>query len=292
MPQHLKERLYQPFALLLERRLQSRAADAPPLVVSLGGLPGTGKSTFVRACSELLQQRFGRRVCGFSLDDVYLTQVERVELARSTHPLLEFRGVPGTHDLELAFATLERLMTLSGDESVAVPRFDKLRDERATEPEWPVVRGRQHVVFLDAWFWGTLPGSAETLATALNERERREDPDGRYRAHVRAALAGRYQELFARSQLHVHLLAPNHEASVRWRIEQGRNEALARGLDPAEVDPLRVRRFLELFERVGGWPRAPRAEIVVHLGEAHLPTEIAPTPELADEWARAQSASA
>ena len=35
-----------------------------------------------------------------SLDDFYLPRAERVDLAKSIHPLAITRGPPGTHDVE------------------------------------------------------------------------------------------------------------------------------------------------------------------------------------------------
>ncbi len=43
------------------------------------------------------------------------------------HPLLTTRGVPGTHDVELAQATID---SLAGDEPALLPAFDKATDDR------------------------------------------------------------------------------------------------------------------------------------------------------------------
>jgi hypothetical protein len=58
-------------------------------------------------------------------------------------------------------------------------------------------------------------------------------------------------------------------------------------LDPAELDPERIRRFLDLFQRVGTWPRAARCELRVLLDDRHLPSRTVASPDLVDEWARA-----
>jgi D-glycerate 3-kinase len=287
IPPAVVENVYLPLCVFWTGRVETALPLPSALVVSLSGLPGTGKSTLVRACSALLERLFQRRVCGFSLDDVYLGKALRSDLARRVHPLLASRGVPGTHDVDLAVATLDKLLEAKPEDFTKLPRFDKLTDDAAPREKWPVFQGRPDLILLDGWFWGTLPGSVESLARPLNAREATQDSDGRFRALVRTALGGRYQELFGRSHLHVHVAAPSHEASVRWRIDQGRNDLVARGHDPAQLDPARIRSFLELFERVGTWPRASRSEVVIQLGDDHLPLRVTPTPDLAAEWERA-----
>ena len=42
-----------------------------------------------------------------SIDDLYLTRAARQALGQSVHPLLETRGVPGTHDVALGLAVID-----------------------------------------------------------------------------------------------------------------------------------------------------------------------------------------
>ena len=70
------------------------------MVVGLAGAQGSGKSTMAPRLAGRLAAT-GLRAHVLALDDFYLTHDERAELARSVHPLLATRGVPGTHDLAL-----------------------------------------------------------------------------------------------------------------------------------------------------------------------------------------------
>jgi D-glycerate 3-kinase len=286
LPQNLLERLYLPLCRLLVARGQRAAARSEPELVSLSGLPGTGKSTLVSVLDTLLA-RLGVRACGFSLDDVYLTRAERNALAERVHPLLAQRGVPGTHDLELAARTLDALLRAEEGGKVPLPRFDKLLDDRAPIATWPVFVGRPHVVFVDGWFWGSAPPPDASPGKPMNAREAREDPDGRFREYVAKALAQGYPALFAQPRLNVHLRAPDHETSVRWRIEQGRAELASRGHDPETHDAARTRRFLDLFQRVGTWPRAAGPELSVALDDTHDCASVTPSSELVAEWQHA-----
>jgi D-glycerate 3-kinase len=236
-------------------------------VAALGGPPGSGKSTLVNALRDVLERRHGLATAAFSLDDVYLTKEERLALGRDVHPLLATRGVPGTHDLVLANALLDALPRAGTARPVSVPRFDKLRDDRAPAGDGEVVVRRPDVIFLDAWFWGAAPPAEESLETPVNEREAAEDPDGRFRRYVREALAGPYQALFARAHVHVRLRAPSWATTVTWRLEQ--QQAL-RGVAGAPPDAELARentRFLQLFERVAGLPLVREPDLTLELDE-------------------------
>ena len=57
----------------------------------------------------MLEDGYGMRCARLSLDDFYLTRAQREELARTQHPLLRTRGVPGTHDVALGQRTIDAL---------------------------------------------------------------------------------------------------------------------------------------------------------------------------------------
>src|SRR6187551_1750031 len=164
------------------------------VVVGLCGAQGSGKSTAAAALVEILQQEELPAVA-LSIDDFYLPRTERIALAQAVHPLLVTRGVPGTHDVELAQATID---SLAGEEPTLLPSFDKAVDDRLPRSRWRAVQGPMRVLILEGWCVGALPQSADQLAEPVNALEREEDPDGSWRGYVNAALSGRYRALFDR----------------------------------------------------------------------------------------------
>src|SRR5690348_14070644 len=74
--------------------------DGEPILVGLAGAQGSGKSTMAPRVAQQLEDA-GLRTAILALDDFYLTHAERAERARTVHPLLATRGVPGTHDIAL-----------------------------------------------------------------------------------------------------------------------------------------------------------------------------------------------
>jgi D-glycerate 3-kinase len=248
------------------------------LVVGLNGAQGTGKSTLARLLRRLLERVHGLRVAILSLDDIYLTGAERMERAQTIHPLLATRGVPGTHDVELGIRVLHRLRE---NKPIALPRFDKAKDERCPAAEWPPWEGRCDVVIFEGWCVGARPQRADELGAPVNGLERLEDPTGDWRWYVNRELGGRYQALFAELDLLVMLRPPDFDRVYLWREEQeARLRAAAAG--PEVMSPTAVRRFVMHFERLTRfmWEEMPgRADAVVHLGEDHAPVHV----ELGDE---------
>jgi D-glycerate 3-kinase len=220
------------------------------VVVGLCGAQGSGKSTAAIALCAILGHE-GLPAVALSIDDFYLPHAERVALARHVHPLLVTRGVPGTHDVELALATIE---SLAGSEPTLLPAFDKATDDRRPRRQWREIAGPVRVVILEGWCVGARPQSAAQLAVPVNALERDEDPDGRWRNHVNAALERQYPALFNRLSPLVLLAAPSFEVVQAWRSEQEHKlrARLAReGGDASRLmDDAQIARFISHYERV------------------------------------------
>jgi len=220
------------------------------VVIGLCGAQGSGKSTAAAVLCELL----GRQelpALAVSIDDFYLPHAERQELARRVHPLLATRGVPGTHDVELAQAVIESLADAG---ETAVPAFDKATDDRRPRPEWRRVSGPLRAVILEGWCVGARPQTAAELAPPLNALERDEDARGIWRSHVNAALQGPYAALFARLSPLVLLAAPSFEVVLGWRREQEhklRDRLQREGGDASRVmSDAAIARFISHYERI------------------------------------------
>ena len=242
-------------------------------VLGIYGAQGTGKTTFAELLSRYLKDRHDKAVANLSIDDFYYSRAERQQLAADVNPLLATRGPPGTHDVDLALATIRRLTALAPGESIRIPRFDKATDDRAPASAWPTVAGPVDLVILEGWCIGCTPSTPAALAEPLNALERNQDRDGSWRRFVNEAI-GEYQPLFALLCGVVMLKAPSLAAATDWRHEQesklrqsGR-AAADRAMTPSEID-----RFLQLFERVSRRTEAEmehRADVICHLSADHL----------------------
>jgi D-glycerate 3-kinase len=262
------ERYYVPFVRTL---VEWQGQKGGPLLLGVNGAQGTGKSTLAAWIQAYLRHEAGLSCAILSMDDLYLTRAARAALAGQVHPLLETRGVPGTHDVALGVETIDGLL---GGEPVRLPRFDKALDDRSAE--WAPVEGPVDMILFEGWCLAALPEPEGQLTQPINALEREEDPDGIWRGYVNAQLAGPYRALFERIDRLAVLKAPDFACVHAWRAEQEaklRQRVDREGLDGSGLmDASRLRRFMMHYERLTHWmldEMPERADIVWALRPDH-----------------------
>lgn len=213
-----------------------------PYVLGINGAQGSGKSTLARYLQAELGQTFGLQVAVLSLDDLYYPQSHRRWLATQVHPLLATRGVPGTHDISLGLELIRRFRT---GQELSLPRFDKSKDDRATEGEW--LEGPADILIVEGWCLGAESQTEAELVLPINELEEREDTDGVWRSYVNNCLATDYQRFFtALDELWV-LQAPDWQSVLHWRAEQEQKLRQTRGKG---MDAQQLARFMLHYQRL------------------------------------------
>ena len=230
---------------------QAKHKPSPPgaLCVGLNGSQGSGKSTLADYVCCCLAQEHALTAVALSLDDFYLTRAERQSLAADVHPLLQTRGVPGTHDVQLLRQVLEALRTSSA-EPVLIPRFDKSIDDRAPENRWTRCETPVDVIILEGWCLGAQSESARIVAQPINALERDEDPHHLWRSYSNRQLKDEYEPLYAQLDYWVMLAAPGFEQVLRWRMEQEQKlRESAAGGGKGVMSDAQLRRFVQHFER-------------------------------------------
>ena len=259
-------------SLLVDQILSARKRRGRPVVIGLCGAQGSGKSTTAGRLAGKLQAG-GHATAVVSIDDFYLTRSERTALAESTHPLLATRGVPGTHDVELAIHTLLNLLQASAADTVPIPQFDKSRDDRLPEGQWTPHRGSVEVVLLEGWCVGARPQPQDALTTPLNQLEREEDTDGRWRRYVNQRLEGDYADLFSLVDTRILLRPPDFETAYSWRAQQ--EAGLSRtGQSLSPMTDVELRRFIAHYERLTRWILLDEpAHVIVHLDSRRVPIQ-------------------
>jgi D-glycerate 3-kinase len=259
-------------SLMLDHIVSARSRCNRPVVIGLCGAQGSGKSTTAARLAAKLTID-GHATVVLSLDDFYLTRVERMALAESTHPLLITRGVPGTHDVKLAMRTLLKLLQAGAADTVPIPTFDKSRDDRLAEAAWTPHRGPVEVVLLEGWCVGVRPQPQDALAAAVNELEREEDADGHWRRSINQRLETDYADFFRLLDSRILLRPPDFETVYFWRAQQ--EAGLSRtGQSLSAMTEVELRHFIAHYERLTRWILLDEpANLVIQLDSERVPVE-------------------
>lgn len=248
--------LYLPFARWVSQYTKPKHA---PLVLGMGGPQGCGKTTFCTVVSHILAKGFELNAIVVSLDDLYLTQKDRLAYADKTHPLFATRGVPGTHDTTLALNIFERLKNLQEGEVMYIPKFDKSLDDRKPVYRWQEVAGPVDVIFFEGWCVGAMPMSEDSLKEPLNRLEEDKDADGEWRHAVNDQLRQDYRTLFDLIDVQMWMQPPSFDVVYDWRNKQERvleehlhdiHGGVLDTLDIKVMSPEALKGFIQYFERI------------------------------------------
>ncbi len=128
------------------------------VVLGIAGVNGSGKTTLARFLSLLLQKD-GHYSINFSMDDLYPTKEERLELAKSIDPSLETRLMYDNVLVKRIFGSLH-----NWEGPISIPKFDKSIDDRFPENNWQMVDKKPDFVIIEGVFTFAQPISVENLS--------------------------------------------------------------------------------------------------------------------------------
>jgi D-glycerate 3-kinase len=226
--------------------LVSRSTRAP--IIGVSGCQGSGKSTLASLLVLLVREMMGLRAVNLSIDDFYHTHAARQQLAREIHPLFATRGVPGTHDVDLALDTLHALRRGG---QVAIPRFDKAVDDRHPPEAWPVIAAPVDLIVLEGWCLSVPAQPDEHLHEPINPLEAQEDCQAAWRRHVNDAIRTDYAAFYGMVDYLVMLKAPDFAKVAQWRGRQEQKLAAQAGAAGHRVmNEQQLARFIQHYERI------------------------------------------
>jgi D-glycerate 3-kinase len=247
--------------------------------IGIQGSQGSGKSTIAKFIKLMLEKGHGKRVAIMSLDDFYLTRSERAELAKHVHPLLATRGVPGTHDIDLARRVIRKLSHSKPQSETRIPRFNKAKDDRYPKDEWESFTGRADLIILEGWCVGASAQAEALLSEPMNYLEATEDHDETWRRYVNDALDQDYKELFALLDQLLVIQAPSFDCVYQWRMlqEEKLKQSVAAEAAPQTMSDEALRRFIAHYERLTRHclnTLPDRADWVLYLDNKHHFTKL------------------
>jgi len=241
---HTVSRIYLPLADLIQRQ-----ATQGPLLVSINGAQGSGKSTLTQFLHRMLAHQYHREVVSFSIDDFYFTRAQRIALSQSIHPLLITRGVPGTHDLDFMELVLQRLLAGA---ACKIPVFNKAVDDRRAEQEWKSQSSPVDIILFEGWCNDSPAQTPEQLLKPINQLEAEEDAGGEWRDYANEKLIEYRRRIFSRANYRVFLQAPSFDQVFSWRKLQEHKLKNRNAFDPSGkiMNDKELRRFIQHYERI------------------------------------------
>ena len=240
--------IYLPLSKIIVDKKQDQ-----PMLVSINGAQGTGKSTLTSFLRHIIESQLSYHVAELSLDDFYSSRSRRQQLGREVHPLFVTRGVPGTHDAELIESVLDALMNR---QPCTAPRFDKASDERCAESEWVVYSEPVDVILFEGWCNQSPAQSLDELVDPVNELEACEDAEGIWRHYANEQLVDYHERFFRHADISIMLNAVEFERIYAWRSLQEqklRQAALASTSATQQqhvMDDKQLKRFIQHYERI------------------------------------------
>ncbi|KAG0217696.1 hypothetical protein BGX33_009837 [Mortierella sp. NVP41] len=237
-----------------------------PLFVGISGPQGIGKTTITKELvSTLTDAPNNLRVFSFSMDDLYLPCKSQESLSQRypDNKLIEFRGLPGTHDIALGSNTFQALYEASQPHSantvVPVPVYDKAlhagRGDQLPQDEWPRAQGPFDVILFEGWSLG-FKSVRDPKKLAEIYASHSTFPPHYLSQHpfssiemVNQALEAYEREWYTYLDGFVHLSAPNLSTVFKWRAEQEEGLWASRGtgMTAGQVKDF-VARFMPAYE--------------------------------------------
>ena len=263
--------VYLPLSRIIMQRKKQQ-----PLLVSINGAQGTGKSTMTTFLRRIIESDMRCHVADLSLDDFYSIRENRMSLAKNVHPLFATRGVPGTHDVALIEQVLDQLVN---HQPCLIPRFNKAIDDRDDESKWTEFNQPVEVILFEGWCNNSPLQDQQALQQPVNELERNEDAQGIWRQYVNQQLLDYKQRLFDHADMCVMLKAPDFECIYQWRsLQEQKLRTSSKHLeDSLLMNETQLARFIQHYERISRHTLAHLpdiADIVLPIAADHTITTI------------------
>ena len=237
---------YIPLSFWIESKYQKKKKT---LFLGLSGGQGSGKTTVSRILKIILKIFFKRRVHISSIDDFYKTSASRKKMSKEIHPLFDTRGVPGSHDINF----IKNFFTLTKNKKnkqIKLPKFDKLKDDRVKKKYWINVKKKPEIVILEGWCVGAKPQPNYLIKKPINDLEKNEDKDSRWRKYVNQKLKNEYKKIFSTLDYFIFMKVPNFKMVFKWRLLQEHKMRKKHNSNKKIMSNNDIKRFIMHYERI------------------------------------------
>ncbi len=235
----------------LVSRWLSEFDNSSPQIWGVQGCQGSGKTTLCDFLAIYIEQFSDLKAKVCSIDDFYLTKKQRQNLAEKEHSLLNTRGVPGTHDVDLIMQAFD---DVKNNSLHTLPVFSKADDDRIETNKWPVWNESPDLLIFEGWCVGLTPQANDQLHPPINELEMNEDKQGQWRVFVNTCLQNEYAGIFSNLDKLLSIQAPSFDCVYEWRSQQEKQLAQQLQKENKATTGLmtdeQIKRFISHYERL------------------------------------------
>ncbi len=210
-----------------------------PFIQGILGGQGTGKTTTCAVLSLILSE-LGHHTLSLSIDDLYKTYHQRLELQKQD-PRLIWRGPPGTHDVDIALNLFDNIRHY--ESPYEVPRFDKSLCGGAGDRTTPEIVESVDIVLFEGWFVGVRPIKPELLEKLPHPIIT--DEDKKFARDMNTKLSD-YLPLWEKLDSLIVLYPVDYRLSMEWR-KQAEQQMIASG--KSGMSDLEIEEFVNYFWR-------------------------------------------
>ena len=213
----------------------------------ISGSQGIGKSTLVLILKSVIENIYNKKVMSLSIDDYYLSKKKRLQLSNKIHPLLQTRGVPGTHDLDKLRGHINQFNKKKFP--INIPIFDKLSDDIAKKTN---TIKKADILLLEGWCCGCLPVGNKYLSKNINKLETDLDKNNIWRNFYNDKLQNDYKKIFKLFDLKIYMQPPSFKYVYKWRADQERRN-LSKSVNKKYMNKKQLDEFIQHYEKITKW---------------------------------------
>ena len=212
----------------------------------ISGSQGIGKSTLLKIIEKNLKLFFKKNVLALSLDDYYLSKLQRVKLSKKFHKLFITRGVPGTHDIKQLKRNIKSFN--KSKYPIILPIFNKIDDDVSNKIK--KIKEKSDILILEGWCCGCPPLKKHYLFKDINNLEKEKDKTKIWRRKYNQILKDEYSSVFKLFDEIIYLKAPSFKFVFNWRMKQ---ENMLRSKNKKKMRKTEIKEFISHYEKITKW---------------------------------------